>query len=246
MPVNAATSKRVGNDRILPDAHRLYASSCNPGRDSKTLHKRLWCHIDSIAEVDNQVLQVHTMYQREGRQAISCHPAQIAFAWTGRCPYYSSTTERQSRGCMTPLCWPGCPWQVFPARSLSFALIASERFVTAAIYQALDLAMAHTEEILNTYTRLSHMHPPLQHDSHQQEPRLLSCHNDLPQSPATSETFLSTETSPYFLLKYEPGSTLSFSKPAARSIYVPYTFEPFQLLWPLPHRSIIAITWMHA
>jgi len=63
MPVNADTSKRVGNDRILPDAHRLYASSCNPGRDSKTLHKRWWCHIDSIAEVDNQVLQVHTMYQ---------------------------------------------------------------------------------------------------------------------------------------------------------------------------------------
>ena len=125
MSVNAYTSKRVGTDRTLPDAHRLYASSCNPGRDSKTLHRRWWCHIDSIAEVDNQVLQVHTMYQREGRQAISCHPAQIAFAWTGRCPYYSSTTERQSRGCMTPLCWPGCPWQIFPAHSLSCPLNAS-------------------------------------------------------------------------------------------------------------------------
>ena len=40
--------------------------------------------------------------------------------------YCSRTTAHRSRGCRIPLCWPGCPWQSFPAHFRSCPLQGSD------------------------------------------------------------------------------------------------------------------------
>ena len=52
---------------------------------------------------------------------------QMTFAGDREHTHCSRTTAHQNRGCRTLLCWPGCPWQSFPAHSRSCPLRGSSR-----------------------------------------------------------------------------------------------------------------------